>query len=444
MAFHVLQGLSIRLWFPVKSLDRLPIPQFVASDLRESMESWRTIALTLDHFPLALALSESVEDEDPRAAALARAELLIFCDRWTEARHLLKEHGLDETPDYTPNSRVSLVATALAAATGDDRSYSRLLSLGPMNDWLPGYLLGVVAEARADWQIADQAWLDCGGRMQIMTRFSFPRWAAAQAKARESGAGQLTTLCMIAHSALQLPHPLAIDPGPAEAAVLRLIHQEDLAGAALLAGSFYANHPDLPRKSLPQALPPRMSLRERWTQWRLGHPDCPQKRALSTVSDAWLLSTAWALALLLGIGLDHETGEIPGLVTAVGTLVTLPVIVFLGRKLQIIQHRRRLTARRQQHLREAAECRCARSQYFSEAVARGYAADHLEPTSLGAAQVLSDLTDNEFTGAVLRCPDTEVLWLGIDLNEDGASLLLRGSIALTQASDVGPEIGMYL
>ncbi|MGL5828940.1 MAG: hypothetical protein ACRC0L_05150, partial [Angustibacter sp.] len=377
----------------------------MASDLRESMESWRTIALTLDHFPLALALCETSDEDDPRAAALARAELLIFCDRWTEARHLLAEHGLDEVPDHTPNSRVALVATALAAATGDDRCYSRLLSLGPMNDWLPGYLLGVVAEARADWQIADQAWLDCGGRMQIMTRFSFPRWASAQAKNRDPGSGQLTSLCQIAHGALQLPHPLGVDPGPAEAAVLRLIHQEDQAGAALLARSFYANHPDLPRNSLPEAPGPRLSWRERWTHWRLGHPDCPQKRALSTVSDAWLLSTAWALALLLGLGIGRLPGGGVGLGTALVAVGALAILVALGRKLQSMQHHRRLARRQRDYLREAAECRCARAQYFSEAVARRYASEHLEPSSLGPSRILTDLSDNGFSGAVLRCPD---------------------------------------
>ncbi len=399
----------------------------MAVDLRESVDSWRTLALTLDHFTLALALGSVLPEEDPRAEALAQAEQHIFAGNLDAARLALKQNALDEVPDHSPNSRVGLVAAALAAAAGDDRSYARILALGPMNDWLPGYLLGVVAEARGDQQIADQAWLDTGGRLQIVTRFSFPRWAAAMVSQRGNSWDQDTLLCQIAHQAAQLPHTLASDPQPALAAIERLQDRNDAAGARLLVRSLRASYPDIPAAALPETpAPTTMTRRERWTEFRLGHPDCPRKRQLTAIRDEWVTAISCTLALLLGLSLADQWRDwrIPVILLSLG--IFAPVFVFWGRKIQIWHHLRRLAQTREIQRREAEHCRCSRSQFFVDNVAQTYADCHLESATKQPDSAIKKLSEHGFNGQLLTCPATGVLWLGVDLDTPGPRLVLRG------------------
>jgi hypothetical protein len=154
------------------------------------------------------------------------------------------------------------------------------------------------------------------------------------------------------------------------------------------------------------------------------------------------------LASVFGVASGSKLPEFLQTTIWAAGLICPPVITILA--ISFVERRRRQSKiqnqrrhERRQWYAKASRCRCLGEALHTDDHAVAYAANHLVPTSISPAiqTVTSRIAPN---ATIMMCPDTGILWLGIDLVNDHPALLLRGTAPEQQDRDRGSGTGMYL
>ena len=457
--------------------------------LRTSAIQWAKVTDDLDQVDLALTMTALREELDPgwADAPRARARLLLLDDRPAEAMTVVRAAGLTLPPEPAPLAGPDLVVAAVHAANGDDDCHHRLLDAmrlveGGTQRWPVAYLLAAVARARGENAEADQIWLDLVDGLGIVTPLTLSRSAAARVR-RRSGpdAGDqvvATVLNFQSHSPVD-------DPGPVIGAAEQLRAQGDPGGARLLLWATTRIHGPVPAVQAALAaltpnstryrlragfalvlalllipfgvlgLPLILLGREYWNRrvaipglspadsraWRrIGALPLRPGRNVLEPTDGVSAAEALTFGLLGGLGfaataaaLDSTAGTSWGtvlvaLVWLTGLVAWPAAGVAVMRRAGRRRDRRAYWAQQQARVPPVPDqqpCQCRRATVLRGARARAYVDGHLRPAAFAGSDPVRAILGPDATLAV--CPDTQIVWLGMNLRSDRSGHAFRGA-----------------